>query len=68
MNALMAINFRTVGKPEVIDGPRGQVLVSRITGHLLSVYFADFRRGFCFAEIDRMVRFPFPPAGKGVLA
>jgi len=26
--------FRLVGKPEVIDGPRGQVPISRITGHL----------------------------------
>jgi len=30
---------RVVGKPEVIDGPRGQVLVSRITGH---VPYQDF--------------------------
>ena len=31
-------HWAVVGKPEVIDGPRGQVLVSRITGHL-KLYF-----------------------------
>jgi hypothetical protein len=28
-------NFRVVGKPEVINGLRGQVLVSRVTGDVV---------------------------------
>ena len=41
--------FRMVGKPEVIDGPRGQVPVSSIKGEVKKKHLSDGWNFSCFA-------------------